>query len=38
VERQKDAIGIWANDVERDKRYSLFRRLKNEFEPSEARA
>jgi hypothetical protein len=38
VERHKDAIGIWANDVERDKRYSLFRRLKNEFEPNEARA
>ena len=36
VEEHKEAIGLWANGVERDKRYSLFQRLKNEFEPSEA--
>jgi hypothetical protein len=37
VEEHKKAIGLWANGVERDKRYSLFQRLKDEFEPSEAR-
>ena len=36
VEEHKEAIGLWANGVERDKRYSLFQRLKDEFEPSEA--
>ena len=36
VEEHKKAIGLWANGVERDKRYSLFQRLKDEFEPSEA--
>ncbi len=36
VDRHKEAIDLWANGVERDKRYSLFQRLKNEFEPSEA--
>jgi hypothetical protein len=37
VEEHKEAIGLWANGVERDKRYSLSQRLKDEFEPSEAR-
>lgn len=36
VDRQKHAISDWANGVERDKRYALFRRLKLEFEPDEA--
>ena len=36
VEEHKEAIGLWANGVERDKRYSLFQRLKDEFEPNEA--
>jgi len=36
VDRHKEAIGLWANGVERDKRYALFKRLKDEFEPSEA--
>lgn len=36
VEMNKDAIVQWANGVERDKRYTLFRRLKDEFEPSGA--
>lgn len=35
VDGHKEAIGLWANGVERDKRYALFRRLKDEFEPSE---
>ncbi len=37
VDRHKKAISQWANGLERDKRYALFRRLKEEFEPSEAR-
>ena len=36
VEEHKKTIGQWANGVERDKRYALFRRLKEEFEPSGA--
>ena len=36
VDRHKGAIGDWANGVERDKRYTLFKKLKDEFEPSEA--
>ena len=36
VDKHKEAIALWANGVERDKRYSLFQRLKDEFEPSEA--
>ena len=36
VDRHKHAISDWANGVERNKRYALFRRLKDEFEPSEA--
>lgn len=36
VDKNKEAIGQWANCVERDKRYTLFRRLKDEFEPSGA--
>ena len=36
VDRHKDAIALWANGVERSKRYSLFQKLKNEFEPNEA--
>jgi len=37
VEMHKEAISEWANGVERDKRYVLFRRLKEEFEPDGAR-
>ncbi|MFZ4438056.1 MAG: hypothetical protein ACOYOS_06475 [Syntrophales bacterium] len=36
IDRHKDAINLWASGVERDKRYSLFQKLKTEFEPSEA--
>ena len=36
VDEHKKAIGQWANGVERDKRYALFRKLKDEFEPSGA--
>ena len=36
VDRHKETIGDWANGVERDKRYTLFKKLKDEFEPSEA--
>lgn len=36
VDKYKEAIGQWANGVERDKRYALFKRLKDEFEPNEA--
>jgi hypothetical protein len=37
VEEHKKTIGGWANGVERDKRYTLFRKLKAEFEPGETR-
>ena len=37
VEEHKEAIGGWANGVERDKRYTLFRKLKDEFEPQGTR-
>ena len=37
VDRHKDAIGLWASGVERNKRYVLFRKLKDEFEPGETR-
>ena len=37
VDRHKETIGDWANGVERDKRYTLFKKLKDEFEPGEIR-
>lgn len=37
VDGQKHAIAQWAAGVERGKRHELFRRLKEEFEPNEAR-
>jgi len=36
VEIQKNAIVEWADGVEKSKRYALFRKLKDEFEPKEA--
>ena len=36
VDKHKHAITDWAKGVERDQRYALFRRLKEEFEPHEA--
>lgn len=38
VETQKDAIVRWADDVERDRRYSVFKALKSEFEPDDRNA
>ena len=35
VEKHKDAIARWANGVERDRRYSVFKALKSEFEPED---
>ena len=35
VDKHKDAIARWADGVEKDRRYSLFKALKSEFEPED---